>query len=378
MRPLLKPKHYTSENWFLQEQASIFGRLWMLAAVKPMLAQHRDYRALTLAGKQVVLQNHDGVIRAFSNVCRHRMARIQNEEFGNRALVCPYHNWAYDECGKLIHTHREPAVFGFTPGETADIRLPQYAVATIGSLVFVNLSDEPLPIEEQFDDHTRELLERYTEQMDISFIYTRYEGAFNWKTGMENIKDALHVPCLHKSTFPTYFGVDVMGDETYQGRDSTYLPRDTSLQQATSSGRLLFSQEGDTPTHEWKRLVHRLDCHGNYLTFHLFPNVNLMIVDGSSFAIQVYNPLAAGLTEMQMMVALTRPVDDFSYKPVVLWEHLVSDMTVLQQDIDCLEALQIGMASAQDSCFIHGAYETGILDFQAAYLAQMQVLEKQQ
>ena len=378
MRPLLKPKHYTSEHWFLQEQASIFGRLWILAAVKPMLAKHRDYRALTLAGKQVVLQNHEDVIRAFSNVCRHRMARIQNEEFGNRALVCPYHNWAYDECGKLIHTHRDPSVFGFTPEETADIRLPQYAVATIGSLVFVNLSDDPLPIVEQFDDHTRELLERYTGQMDSSFIYTRYEAAFNWKTGIENIKDALHVPCLHKSTFPTHLRVDVMGDETFHGRDSTYQPPDTSLRQATSSGGLRFAQGGDAPAHEWKRLVQRLDCQGNYLTFHLFPNVNLMIVDGSSFAIQIYNPLAAGRTEMQMMVALTKPLDDFAYKPVVLWEHLVSDMTVLQQDIDCLEALQTGLASAQDQGFIHGAYEAGILDFQAAYLTQMQVAERQQ
>lgn len=377
MQALLKPFHYTDGDWFTQEQSRLFGRVWLLAAVKPMLAKHRDYRTLTLAGKQVVLQNHDGVIRAFSNICRHRMARIQNEEFGNRALVCPYHHWAYDACGKLIHTHRDPSVFGFTPEETADIRLPQYAVKTIGSLVFVNLSDDPLPIEEQFDDHTRELLERYTAEMDSSFIYTRYEGAFNWKTGMENIKDALHVPCLHKSTFPTYFRVDVTGDETLCGRDKTYQSPNTSLRQATSSGGLRFAQEEETPAHEWKRLVHRLDSQGHYLTFHLFPNVNLMIVDGSSFAIQIYSPLAAGRTEMQMMVALTRPVEDFSYKPVVLWEHLVSDMTVLQEDIDCLEALQVGMASAQDSSFLPGAYETGILDFQAAYLRQMQATEKQ-
>ena len=378
MQPLLKPFHYTDNDWFTQEQTHIFGRLWMLAAIKPMLAKHRDYRTLTLAGKKIVLQNHDGVIRAFSNVCRHRMAIIQNEEFGNRALVCPYHNWAYDECGKLVHTHRDPSVFGFTPEETADIRLPQYAVVIIGNLVFVNLSDNPIPIEEQFDDKTRELLERYTSQMDSSFIYTRYEGAFNWKTGIENIKDALHVPCLHKSTFPTYFRVDVMGDAANRGRGSRYQPPNTGLHQATSSGGLNFIQESDAPTHEWKRLVQRLDSQGNYLTFHLYPNVNLMVVDGSSFAIQIYNPLAAGRTEMQMMVALTKPAEDFSYKPVVLWEHLVSDMNVLQQDIDCLEALQVGLASTPDHDFIHGAYETGILDFQAAYLAQMQTVEKQQ
>ena len=378
MRPLLKPKHYTSEHLFLQEQASIFGRLWMLAAVKPMLAQHCDYRALTLAGKQIVLQNHDGVIRAFSNVCRHRMSLIQSEEFGNRALVCPYHHWAYDECGKLIHTHRDPAVFGFTPEETADIRLPQYAVTTIGNLVFVNLSDAPIPIKEQFDEHTRELLERYTEEMDSSFIYTRYEGAFNWKTGIENIKDPLHIQCLHQSTLSNYFKVEVTGDSTLRGIDTNYLMQDTSLRRATSNGGLPLTQGDDWLRHEWKKLVHRLDCQGNYLTFHLFPNVNLMIVDGSSFAIQIYNPLAAGRTEIQMMVALTKPLSEFPYKSVVLWEHLVSDMTVLQEDIDCLEDLQLGLESANENDFIHGAYEAGILDFQAAYLAQMQMDEKHQ
>jgi hypothetical protein len=103
-----------------------------------------------------------------------------------------------------------------------------------------------------------------------------------------------------------------------------------------------------------------------------------MIVDGSSFAIQIYNPLAAGRTEIQMMVALTKPLSEISYKPVILWEHLVSDMTVLQQDIDCLEDLQLGLESANENDFIHGAYEAGILDFQAAYLAQMQMDEKHQ
>jgi phenylpropionate dioxygenase-like ring-hydroxylating dioxygenase large terminal subunit len=368
MRPLLTPAHYTSNDWFEREQSHIFGRLWLLAAVKPMLAKHHDYRTLTLAGKPIVLQNHHGVIRAFSNVCRHRMARIQNEEFGNRALVCPYHHWCYGEQGELIHTHRDPAVFGFTRQETADIRLQQYAVATIGNLVFVNLHSDPLPITEQFDQETIELLERYTGEMDSSFIYTRYEGSFNWKTGMENIKDALHVPCLHKSTFPEHFRVDIPADTKIDSRDSSYQSDNTGLKQATTHGRIAMQ---DAPTHEWQSLVHRLDCQGRYQTFHLFPNVNLMVVDGSSFAIQVYNPMVAERTEMQMMVALTRQKDDFSYKPVVLWEHLVSDMTVLQEDIDCLEALQKNLETGEGD-FIHGAYETGILDFQAAYLVQMQ------
>lgn len=368
MRPLLKPFHYTSGDWYDEEQRHLFGRLWMLAAVTPMLAHHRDYRTLTLAGKPVVLQNHQGTIRAFSNICRHRMARIQAEEFGNRALVCPYHRWAYNEQGQLIHTYRDPAVFGFSKEETADIRLKQYAVATVGSLVFVNLSEDPLPIAQQFAPGTLDLLERYTSQMDSSFIYTRYEGGFNWKTGMENIKDPLHVPSLHASTFPDHFRIEISAGTQGLGRDGVYSPG-KSLPDGTFDGQVRM--EG-APAHDWHALVNALDCQGQYQVFHLFPNVNLMIVDGRSFAIQVYNPLAAARTEMQMMVALTQQKSsDFSYKPVVLWEHLVSDMTVLQEDIDCLEALQKNLEASGDD-FIHGAYETSILDFQAAYLAQMQ------
>lgn len=366
MRPLLTPFHYTSERWFADELRHIFSNLWILAAVTPMLAEHRDFRTLTLAGKPVVLQNHHGTIRAFSNVCRHRMARIQTEEFGNRALVCPYHRWAYDEQGRLIHTHRDPAVFGFASGEALDIRLQEYAVAVVGSLVFVNLAAQPRPIEQQFSAALLEQLTRYTRDMDASFIYTRYDADFNWKTGMENIKDALHVPCLHAATFPEHFRIEIPTHAQHLSRDSDYRPA-PSLQEASTSGAVRMQ---DAPVPDWHAQVRPLDCQGRYQTFHLFPNVNFMIVDGRSFAIQVYNPVAAGRTEMQMMVALTAPQSaDFGYKPVVLWEHLVSDMTVLQEDIDCLEALQKNLQAGGN--FTHGAYETSILDFQAAYLAQM-------
>ncbi|HWU34418.1 MAG TPA: aromatic ring-hydroxylating dioxygenase subunit alpha [Methylovorus sp.] len=366
MRPLLSPAHYTSKAWFDRELETIFNRLWLLAGVTPMLQKHLDYRTLTLAGKAIVLQNHHGVIRAFSNICRHRMARIQSGEFGNRGLVCPYHHWCYNQDGQLVHTHKDPKVFNFAEGETEDIRLAQYPVKVIGSLIFVNLSAEPLPLEEQFDAQTVALLETYTGQMDSAFIYTRYEGDFNWKTGMENIKDALHVPCLHKSTFPKHFRVDIASNAAIHGKDAVYQSLNASLPQGTTMGGIAMQDAAEL---DWQRLVAPLETKGRYQTFHLFPNVNLMIVDGTSFAIQTYNPLAADKTEMHMMVALTRPVADFPHKPVVLWEHLLSDMTVLQEDIECLEALQRNLV-ANHNDFIHGAYETGILDFHAAYLAQ--------
>lgn len=369
MQPLLGPTHYTSKSIFEKEQEIIFSKLWIFAAIKPMLAKHRDYRTLSIAGKSIVLQNHEGIIRAFSNICRHRMARIQNEEFGNRSLVCDYHHWCYGAEGELIHTHSNPSVFGFSKQEISEIKLQQYAVSIIGNLVFINLSEEPPAIEEQFTPEIKELLERYTSKMDDSFIYTRYETNFNWKLGIENIKDPLHVPCLHKSTFPKHFKIELPEHFHLSGAQSVFSSENSSLQDGSVQGGIIM---GDTPKLSWDNLVHKLDCSGRYQVFHLFPNVNIMIVDGISFSIQTYNPLSENSTEMQMLVALTKQTDSFSYKPVVLWEHLLSDIKVFQEDIDCLESLQKSLYSSTND-FIHGAYETSILNFQSIYLNTMNI-----
>jgi hypothetical protein len=128
---------------------------------------------------------------------------------------------------------------------------------------------------------------------------------------------------------------------------------------------------GEAGRHDWYELVENLESSAFYRGVHLFPNVNLMIVAGTSFSVQTYNPLAADRTEMHMSVALTRSVRDFPHKPVVLWEHLRSDMTVLRQDVDCLEALQPSFARAGHEVF-HGAYEGGIMQFQSACLSLLE------
>lgn len=369
MRPVLGIDHYRRPELFDTERRAIFRRLWLLGAIRPMVANHHDFRTVTLAGVPLVLQNHHGQVRAFANICRHRGAAIQTQEFGNRPLVCPYHHWAYDGQGRLAFTHRDPEVFGFTSEEAASLRLREYRTETVGGLVFVNLHEHPLPIEEQFGAATLAQLAKATSHMDSVFAHTRYEARFNWKIGMENIVDPLHVQCLHQQSFPTMFQVSV--PRATPPRPDAAL-RDVPLPEATLRGDTPIAP--GQPPHEWQTLVEQLDSRGSYQQFVIFPNVNLMIVDGTSFAVQVYNPLAVDRTEMQMSVVLTRETPasagEFAYKPVVLWEHLHSDMTVLNEDLAVLEAMQANFDAAGDE-FAHGAYESGVLAFQAACLSQL-------
>lgn len=361
MRSLMRPADYFSDEVFERELNSIFKSLWILAAIKPMLSTDGAFRTTSLAGTPIALRNCGGTIRAFLNVCRHRGARLHQQEFGSGPLTCPYHGWSYDNDLKLDGLPRNKTLFQFGTEELNEKRLVEFSVREVGGLVFVNLSPNPLPIEQQFDPSLLEVLAASTLQIDDQFVYARYACDFNWKLGIENIKDPLHVEVLHKETFPEMF--DTRADR------ANIAPMDHHVDPAKDWRPVSLpgvSDVWDVPmsgdSREWHDLVHRLEGKDVYRGIHLFPNVNLMIVAGAIFSVQTYNPLSADKTELQMLAATTRPIADFSYKPLVLWEHIKSDMTVLREDIECLEALQSGMRATPFE-FEHGAYESSIVDF---------------
>ena len=363
MRSLMHPEDYFSPTTFDAEQRGIFSRLWLLAGTRAMLACDGDYRTVTLAGKPVALRNCDGRIRAFLNLCRHRGARLLVDEFGSDALVCPYHGWSYGADLALDGVPRNKTLFQFSPEDMRQRKLIEFAVREVGDLVFVNLADVPLPIEHQFAPRLLDLLAEASVKMDSQYVETSFECGFNWKLGIENIKDPLHVEVLHSGTFPEYF--DTRADRTEvapmdHAADPAVDWRTVGLREVSDVWDVPMS-EGDR---DWHSLVERLEGSEVYRGIHLFPNVNLMIVAGAVFSIQIYNPVAADRTEIQMLAATTRPLASFVHKPLVLWEHLKSDMTVLRQDIDCLERLQSGLR-AVDFEFVHGAYEAQIVDFHA-------------
>ena len=299
MQPLLFRQHYFSPDIFEAERRTIFGKLWILAAIRPMVARHLEFRTLEIAGVPVLVQNFHGRIRAFENICRHRLSKIHVDEFGLRPLACPYHHWSYADDGTLTGVPSNSALFQYSPGEMHAIRLREFETRAVGSLIFVNLSASPIPLESQFSQPLLDLLSESTGCMDDEYIYTRYSCEFNWKTGMENIKDPLHVQCLHRDTFPGNIDIRAslrQGPPVNHARPASER-RLVSLSEASTWGDAPISGE---KCPDWHALVENLPSHGSYRAVHLFPNVNLMIVDGTSFALQIYNPTAPETPEMQV------------------------------------------------------------------------------
>ncbi|MCX7645822.1 MAG: aromatic ring-hydroxylating dioxygenase subunit alpha [Rhodobacteraceae bacterium] len=100
----LPARAYHDATIFALEQERLFRRHWQIVGHVSDLPEPGDYVTLDIAGERaVVIRGHDGVLRAFHNICRHRGTRVVSGETGrcNKAIVCPFHGWAYNFDGTL-------------------------------------------------------------------------------------------------------------------------------------------------------------------------------------------------------------------------------------------------------------------------------------
>src|SRR4051812_48661991 len=93
------PRHYCDADIFALERERIFSRSWIFAGLASEVSALNDYLRVQIAGKDVIVQNCSGTLRAFANVCSHRHSQIHEDSCGNRPLVCRYHGWRYDDNG---------------------------------------------------------------------------------------------------------------------------------------------------------------------------------------------------------------------------------------------------------------------------------------
>jgi len=89
---------------FAQVEADrIFRPSWQVVCHISDVANAGDWHSLDYIGESViVVRGADNILRAFTNVCRHRGSRLVDGAAGcAKKLVCPYHAWTYDLDGRL-------------------------------------------------------------------------------------------------------------------------------------------------------------------------------------------------------------------------------------------------------------------------------------
>ena len=322
------------------ERERLFGRLWIFAGFAQALAAPNSHFARRIAGVPVLLRRTAGGLRAFLNQCAHRGMPLHPEGFGDGATVCPYHGWSYDGEGR-VEAIPNRGLYGFAAGSLPEGLRP-LALRRIGELLFVNLADDPMPIEAQFAPGMIAAIEALSEHLDREVIHTTFPVRYNWKLNMENVKDGNHVPFVHARGFATALrpGDTVQPAAAQANTTQAAVPELRALSYATSA------PVGLRPG--WwapfvKRFVPDPGSAERYYNWFLYPNVNLASVNGLHFLLQQFDPVAPDRTDFHLWMMTARRTGNAPDITALLRTLLDAERRVIDEDVRLLESMQAAL-----------------------------------
>jgi Rieske 2Fe-2S family protein len=202
-RPALPPealslhaRYYTDEAHHARELERFFLDRWFYVGRADEIPRRGDYVLREIADESLILtHSDDGRIRAFFNVCRHRGTRLCEQSAGTfaGAIRCPYHNWAFDLCGRLLGA---PTMDQSPHFRAEDYPLIEAAVDLWDGHVFLSFAKAPPPLSDGLGDLIAKFRPwRMEELRRVHRIV--YEVAANWKLVVQNYSECLHCPGVH-------------------------------------------------------------------------------------------------------------------------------------------------------------------------------------
>ena len=193
----MPPDVYTSEAFLALEQRNVFRTEWLCVGRASTLANNGDYLTAQIGDQPVVvLRDASGALRAFSNVCLHRMSVLLEGRGNVRRIVCPYHAWNYTLDGALAGApllDRQP---GFCKEQYT---LPAVRCETWQGWIYVTL-DAHAPSVESYLSGLTKLIGPYGMSDYVETFHEEHVWDTNWKILAENFMESYHLPMLHRAT----------------------------------------------------------------------------------------------------------------------------------------------------------------------------------
>ena len=202
---------YFSQELFELECETLFKTHWQFVCHVNEAADIGAYVTFDVAGERaLVIRGHDGILRGFHNLCRHRGSRIVPDARGvcNKAMVCPYHGWAYNLDGGLRGIANRDT---FPPMQAEKWGLKPLEMEIWNGLVFIRFQAGPQPA-------VAEILARFDDEIasyDLANMVPTDSNsmddllAVNWKSVRDVDNEGYHVrqahPGLHQLYGDGYF-----------------------------------------------------------------------------------------------------------------------------------------------------------------------------
>jgi phenylpropionate dioxygenase-like ring-hydroxylating dioxygenase large terminal subunit len=187
------------------ERRLVFGANPFVAAHANELPKPGDFVTTEYLGTSIlVVRQDDGGIRAFSNVCRHRGARVEFEERGNRRMFsCNYHRWCYKRDGALKTL---PHAEGFEGMDRSDKGLIELPCEELFGLVWViSAPGAPLDLRSDLGPELVREIDETGLTAAVPFRAETFALNMNWKLVMDGFLDTYHLAFLHPTTVGPFF-----------------------------------------------------------------------------------------------------------------------------------------------------------------------------
>lgn len=345
MRSRMHPKYYLSDEIFEREQKKIFRKVWLFVGLKVLLTKNNSFVTRSVAGIPIVIQNFNGALHAFENVCLHRSAPLQTEAVGCRPLVCKYHSWKYGASGHVENIPRCDAIYGFGDAEKKSLKLREFALRTVGNILFINLDSNPMPFEDQFSAEFIDLLESSSNSYDTEVMVTTWHCKFNWKLAYENLRDSNHVQFVHPKSLAPYVNFE-FGVDHAAAQESLNLLTETTTTALRREMRSFSygGPEGDFSTMHrfmWHSMVERWGDRDAYFNWLAYPNLHVVTGSGGhSFSLEHHIPISPGRTDLEIYVLTARKRQPFVFSSQVLLASMLGSKNVVGEDVEIMERVQ--------------------------------------
>lgn len=207
---------YFSDELFALEMREVHLTHWQIAGHVSDAPEPGDFLCFDLGSERaVVVRGHDKRLRAFHNLCRHRGARVVGEERGrcNKAMICPYHGWAYNLDGSLRGVAERDS---FPPLDRAEWGLKPVEMEIWHGFVFLRFLPGPQPSVAKILERYEDVIAPYScEHMVTAEPHWTDELPVNWKAVRDVDNEGYHVRAAHPGLHDLY-GEDYF-DEPYIG-----------------------------------------------------------------------------------------------------------------------------------------------------------------
>ncbi|MEI6311508.1 MAG: aromatic ring-hydroxylating dioxygenase subunit alpha [Bacteroidota bacterium] len=357
--------YYHNESVFEKEQELIFKNSWYYVCTTLSLENHNDFVTIEIGGVSVVVQNFRGVYKAYHNICTHRFNKIQNEQSGNRALICQYHGWNYNADGVPYGIPLKKEFTGLDDAALKKICLKNFDLEVCGKFVFVKITPSSISLEEYLGGSKERILQ-ISAMLGRKIEYYEIPNEANWKIVMENTLEGYHISTVHPNTFYKLgFNLKSTMDTEIHGLHSnmTLSLGDTSPNPHRDKFHTMIKQRPFQPDGFFHQII--------------FPNLTI----GSAWGVTVYIGTIKALNANQSIFAYDlfetnlgdgKLLND-AISGMVNFSAIEFTHTTLAEDKAICESVHKGMKEKNENIGILSNTEIRIIEFQKAYLKQMQL-----